>query len=572
MIYRPLIRLTDRIRGLLAVSGVISLLSTSVIIVQMVWLSRIIHDVFMEDTARSDVHGLLLLLLGAILARALLTGCSQSINQRGAIRIKSELRDRLFEHLLCTGPVTLKNERTGELTSTLTEGLEKIDAYYARYLPRAMHVMIAPLLIAVVVLTIDPLSGAILLCTGPLIPLFMWLIGSMAEKRTQKQWSALSRMSAYFLDVLQGLTTLKLFGAAAAREKDIRRISNRYRLTTMGVLKIAFLSGLVLELAASLSTAIVAVQIGVRLVEGHIPFQLGLFVLLLAPEFYLPFRQLGAEHHAALEGRAAADRVFAALEIPTPHAPAHAVAAPAPPFDITLRDVSLRYPGRESYALHNVTATIAHGRVTALVGHSGAGKSTLFHLLCRYLDPESGVIRAGETDLLDLDQTVWRRRLAVVAQFPALYRGTVMENLRMARPDATIEDLRDAAALAEAHDVIARLPDGYETMLGEQGWRLSGGERQRLALARAFLKDAPILLMDEPASNLDPESEEKIGRAFERLSRNRTVLVIAHRLRTIYRADHILVLEHGRLAEQGAHAELAKRNGAYAGLLRRAAR
>ncbi len=569
MIHRPLIRLTRRIHGLLAVSAGISLLMTTVVIAQMFWLSLIIHEAFMEGAAQSDLHTPIFFLLGVILLRGLLIGIHQYVNQRGAVRIKSDLRRRLFDHLLDAGPAQLKSERTGELTATLTEGLEKIDAYFSRYLPRALHVMIAPLVIAGFVLSIDPLSGIILLCTGPLIPLFMWLIGSMAEKRTQKQWRALSRMSAHFLDVLQGLTTLKLFGRSRSLETDIRRISNRYRVTTMGVLKIAFLSGLVLELAASLSTAIVAVQIGVRLVEGHIPFQLGLFVLLLAPEFYLPFRQLGTEHHAAMEGQAAADRIFELLEVPIPSSPAKPLAPPNKPFDLELYDVSFRYPGREQQAVDGITATIRHGEITALMGPSGAGKSTLLHLLCRHLDPESGIIRAGDIDLQDINRDVWRTHLAVVPQHPALFHGSVLDNLRMARADATLDELCDAATLAEAHDFITRLPDGYETMLGEQAWRLSGGERQRLAIARAYLKDAPILLLDEPASHLDPESEEKLGRAFERIARDRTVIVIAHRLRTIYRADRILVLQHGRLVEEGAHEDLLARNGAYAHMLGR---
>lgn len=571
MIHRPLIRLAGTIRGLLLASSLISFLTVVVIIGHMYWLSRIIHAVFLESASLADVRAPLLLLFGAIVVRAGLIGVSQSVHQRGAIRIKTDLQQRLYGRLVDAGPALIQRERTGEIAATLTDGIEKIDAYFARYLPRALQVMIAPLCIAGFVLTIDPLSGAILLFTAPLIPIFMWLIGSMAEKRTQKQWTAMSRMSAHFLDVLQGLTTLKLFGRSKAQEAEIRRISNRYRLTTMGVLKIAFLSGLVLELAASLSTALVAVQIGVRLVEGHLPFHLGLFILLLTPEFYLPFRQLGAEHHAAMEGTAAADRVFELLQTPTRPSSSHPVALPPTDLGICLRAVTYTYPGRDEPALHEFNTTFRHGEITALIGHSGAGKSTLFHLLCRHLDPESGSIRIGAVDLLDTDCTEWRRRLAVVPQHPAFFQGTVLDNLRMARPEATLDEVREAAQQAEADDFIVRMPDGYETALGEQAWRLSGGERQRLAVARAFLKNAPILLMDEPGANLDPESEEKLARAFERLSRDRTVIVIAHRLRTIYRADRIVVMDRGRLLEEGTHNELLEQGGAYAQLVRRSA-
>ena len=572
MIHRPLLRLTGHIRGLLIASSAISFVTTAAIVAQMFWLSRIVHGVFMETAALADMRTPLFYLLGAIAARAVLIGISQSVHQRGAIRIKFDLRQRLYGHLVNAGPALIGNERTGELAATLTDGLEKIDAYFSRYLPRALHVMIAPMGIALFVLAIDPLSGALLLFTGPLIPIFMWLIGSIAEKRTQKQWTSLSRMSAHFLDVLQGLTTLKLFGQSHAQEREIRRISNRYRQMTMGVLKIAFLSGLVLELAASLSTAIVAVQIGIRLVEGHIPFHLGLFVLLLTPEFYLPFRQLGTEHHAAMEGTAAADRVFEILHIPILPPPNHPIPPPTPPFDIHLHQVAFCYPGRSDPALNGISTTFRHGEITAMIGPSGAGKSTLFHLLCRHLDPQSGAICIGNTDLQHIDRTAWRCLLSVVPQHPNLFQGTVLDNLRLSRPDASRDEIQESAQLAEAHDFIALLPQGYETPLGEQAWRLSGGERQRLSLARAFLKNAPILLLDEPGSNLDPESEEKLAHAFERLSQNRTVIVIAHRLRTISRADHIVVLDRGCIAEEGAPAELLERDGAYTRLMQRSAR
>ncbi len=543
-----------------------ALLLTGLIIGQMHLLSEVIAEVFMGDT-RATPWPLLGWLLGLITLRAALIAGQQYYSQAAASAIKVRLQARLLTHWAAVGPVRLHTERTGELVAVYQEGVDKLEAYFSRYLPRVVQVLITPLAIAVVVGTVDRLSGLILLGTAPLIPIFMWLIGSMAKKRIERQWAALSRMSAHFLDLLQGIPTLKLFSRSREQEGAIARVSNRYRITTMGVLKVAFLSALVLELAASLSTAIVAVQIGVRLVEGLVSFQPGLFVLLLAPEFYLPFRHLGSEHHAGMESKEAATRIQALLDQSPLSVPAYPHPVPGSREAIHLQAISYTYPGRTQAAVDQLDLTLQPDEMLALVGPSGSGKSTLFRLLARHLDPDSGRIRIGPTDIQDIAPEDWRRHLAVVPQHPTLFRGTVAGNLRMARPDASLEALEEAATQAEAHAFIAALPQGYDTPLGEHGWRLSVGERQRLALARAFLKAAPVLLLDEPSANLDPESEECIALAIERLTRNRTTAVIAHRLRTVYRAHRIAVLDAGRVVELGTHRELAQANGLYARLL-----
>lgn len=567
MIRHPLFKQLPHIRGLLGLGAGISVLQTALVIGQMYLLSLVIHRAFMLHTPLGALYATLAALLLLIALRSGLAWVAHVIHQRGAIRIKLHLQDRLFSRLLDAGPARVGEERTGELTASLTEGVEKLDAYFARYLPRAIHVSMAPLGIALFVLSIDPLSGVLLLVTGPLIPVFMALIGGMARTRTQDQWSAMSRMNAHFLDVLQGLTTLKLFGQHHAQAEEIRSISDQYRLTTMGVLKIAFLSGLVLELAASLSTALVAVQIGVRLVEGMIAFDKGLFVLLLAPEFYLPFRQLGTEHHAAMEGQTAADRLLPLTALPVISVPSNPQPPPSASVDIHLEQVVYTYPSRTTPALVDITTTFTARRMHALVGPSGSGKSTLLKILLRYLDPDQGTVSADGLSLSAMDPTAWRRSLAYVSQHPALFHGTVRDNLRMARADATDEEMEEALVLAEAAEFVHALPRGLDTPLGEQAGRLSGGERQRIAMARAFLQRAPILLMDEPTAHLDPDNEERLSRAVERLIRDRTVILIAHRLRTVYRADCIHVLHEGRLAEQGAHDDLIEAGGLYARMI-----
>jgi thiol reductant ABC exporter CydD subunit len=407
-----------------------------------------------------------------------------------------------------------------------------------------------------------------LLFTAPLIPIFMVLIGNLAEGLTKRQWVSLSRMSAHFLDVLQGLTTLKLLGRSREQVETIARISNRFRQTTMGVLRVAFLSALVLELVATLSTAIVAVEVGLRLLYGYLNFEQALFVLILAPEFYIPLRLLGARFHAAISGATAAQRIFEVLDAPLPvkttdRRPSTADASALSPLHIRFSDVHYTYDEGSRPALNNVSFNIGPGQKVALVGPSGAGKSTIAHLLLRFIEPEQGAITANDLPLSEIDLTAWRRQLAWVPQQPYLFNASIADNIRLTRPEASKEAIIQAACWAYAHTFIETLPQGYDTIISERGARLSGGQAQRLALARAFLKDAPFLIFDEATANLDPEYETQIQAAMERLMQGRTALIIAHRLNTVYKADKILVIAQGQIVESGTHAVLLQQKGLY---------
>ncbi len=578
-------------RDLLILVVVFGVLGTGATIAQMVFLSRTVDRVFLGGADLAGVSQLLGLMLVAIVVRAGLVWMKEVVAQRGAIRVKSELRRRLLDHLMRLGPAYTRGEDTGELVSTAVGGVERLDAYVGRYLPQAALSALVPLLILLVVLWVDWISALVLLLTITVIPILLISVGSYAEKHIQHQWAALSRMSAYFLDTLQGLPTLKAFGQSVREGEMVEKVSEDFRRKTLKVLRFAFLSGLVLEFMTTVSIALVAVELGIRLLRGDIPFEHAFLVLLLAPEFYRPLRELGVQRHAGMEGKAAARRIFEILNTenagvgsqkyresgdresgvgknyatPDLLAPdSHAfLDSRSSKLEISISGVDYTYPGNSRPALCGVNLSLPAGTSTALVGPSGSGKSTLVELLLRFRDPESGDISANGVPIEELPVEDWRERVALVPQRPHLFHGSVLENIRLARPSASREDVERAAERAGASGFIRELPRGYETGIGERGARLSGGEAQRLAIARAFLKDTPLLIMDEPTSNLDPESEQTIRRAVERLARGRTVLVVAHRLNTIYSADRIVLLDDGRVIDAGSHAELLERSDLY---------
>jgi ATP-binding cassette subfamily C protein CydCD len=532
-------------------------------------LSRTVSLVFLQARSLGEVQPLLLGLLVLGLARAGLTWGSEVTAQRVAAHVKTRLREQLVAHLLELGPIYTSGERcnrgdySGELVTTLTEGIEALDAYFSQYLPQLALAALVPLTILVFVFPLDLLSGLVLLLTAPLIPLFMALIGSLAEALSRRQWETLGRLGAHFLDVLQGLTTLKLFGQSRAQAHIIACITNQHRQATMGVLRVAFLSALVLEWVATLSTAVVAVQLGLRLLYGAVSFEQAFFVLILAPEFYLPLRTLGARFHARTAALTAAQRVFQIANRQSQIANRKFQIPNLTPLIIRFEEVGYTYSEEEHPALSGVSFTIEPGQRVALVGPSGGGKSTAANLLLRFIEPGRGRITVNGTPLGDVPGDAWRKLVAWVPQQPYLFNATVVDNIRLARPGAGLDEVTQAARLAHAHEFIQALPQGYDTPIGEHGARLSGGQAQRLALARAFLKDAPLLVLDEATSSLDPEHEAAIQYSVERLMQGRSVLVIAHRLVTVHRADRIVVLEKGKVVGMGTHQELVEREGVY---------
>ncbi|MGI5456215.1 thiol reductant ABC exporter subunit CydD [Streptomyces sp. CA-249302] len=523
---------------MVAVVG-LGVLGALLVIAQAMLIAEVVVGAFQHGMSVNELRTPLMLLVAVAGGRALVSWLTELAAHRASAAVKSELRGRLLERAVALGPGWLSGQRTGSLVALATRGVDALDDYFSRYLPQLGLAVVVPVAVLARVVTEDWVSAAIIVGTLPLIPVFMVLIGWATQSRMDRQWQLLSRLSGHFLDVVAGLPTLKVFGRAKAQAESIKRITGEYRQATMRTLRIAFISSFALELLATLSVALVAVTIGMRLVHGEMDLYVGLVILVLTPEAYLPLRQVGAQYHAAAEGLAAAEEIFAVLETPVPASGTGAV----PAGGVAFEGVSVRYPGRAEDAVSDVSFAVEPGETVALVGPSGVGKSTLLNVLLGFVTPAEGRVRVGGVDLGEVDLEQWRSRIAWVPQRPHLFAGTIAENVRLARPDADDAAVRRALGDAGALEFVDALPAGAGTVLGEDGTGLSAGQRQRLALARAFLADRPVLLLDEPTAALDGATEAEVVAAVRRLAVGRTVLLVVHRPALLGVADRVVRLD-----------------------------
>ncbi len=517
---------------------------TAALVVAQSWLiANTIADVVVHHRALGDVRPLLVTLAMVILGRSLLAWLGERTAQRASASAKSDLRTALVERITQLGPAGIDGERSGSLVTLATSGIDALDSYFSRYLPQLFLAVIVPVTVIIVVLGADWITAVIIAVTVPLIPLFMALVGASTKARMQRQARLLHRLAGHFLDVVAGLPTLKAFGRAKVQVVAVRDITNRYRTATMATLKVAFLSSLILELLATFSVALVAVAVGLRLLGGHLSLATALFVLVLAPEAYLPLRLLGTNYHASAEGMKAAEDVFCILERPVPARGRRSDVPDPAVSSLQVDRLEVCYTGRSLPALGGVSLAVEPGEVVAVAGPSGCGKSSLLGVLLGLVPVSNGSVTVGGIDLADMDPDAWRSRVAWVPQRPHLFSRSIADNVRLGRPDATDHQVRSAVSDAGLDDVVARLPGGLATVLGTDGAGLSAGERQRVALARAFVRDAPLLLLDEPTANLDGRTEEGVLAAVRRLIVGRTVVIVAHRPSLLALSDRVVRLE-----------------------------
>ncbi|WP_053684029.1 thiol reductant ABC exporter subunit CydD [Streptomyces sp. WM4235] len=540
-----LLRYARSTRLFLGAVVALGLAGAGLVIGQAMLIAEIVVGAFEEGLGGEALRTPLLLLAAVALGRGLIAWLTELAAHRASAAVKSELRGRLLDRAADLGPGWLSGQRTGSLVALATRGVDALDDYFSRYLPQLGLAVVVPVAVLARIVTEDWVSAAIIVVTLPLIPLFMILIGMATQSRMDRQWRLLSRLSGHFLDVVEGLATLKVFGRAKAQAESIRKITDDYRQATMRTLRIAFLSSFALELLATLSVALVAVTIGMRLVHGDLDLYTGLVILILAPEAYLPLRQVGAQYHAAAEGLAAAEEIFEVLETPVARGGGSVVPPAGTPLRIALDGVAVRYEGRGEDSPGPVSLVVEPGECVALTGPSGAGKSTLLQVLLGFVEPTAGRVAVAGVDLADLAPEQWRERIAWVPQRPHLFAGTIAENVRLARPDASDDAVAEALADAGAREFVSALPRGADTVLGEGGVGLSAGQRQRLALARAFLADRPVLLLDEPTAALDGETEAAVVEAVRKLAVGRTVLLVVHRPALLAVADRVVVVGAG---------------------------
>lgn len=540
--YDPrLARYARATRAYLAAGTALGLGTAILVVVQATLLAGLIAATF-RGAGLGAQAGSIALLSGIVILRATAAWASEAAARRASATVKAQLRRRLLEHLVSLGPKGRTTRASGEITTLATRGLDALDPYFARYLPQVVLAAAVPAVVVTRIVDADLIAAVTIIVTLPLIPVFMALVGLTTEQLNRRRVGMMTQLGHHFLDVVTGLPTLTVFGRAKAQAASIRRVTGEFRRVTLRTLRLAFLSSLVLELLATLSVALVAVGIGLRLVEGRLDLETALLVLILAPEAYLPLRRLAAQYHASSEGLAVAARVFDVLETPVPARGERSDVPDVLAQPITVSGLTVEHEGRETPAPEGLSMTIEPGRVTALAGPSGCGKSTLLGVLLGLVEPVRGTVSVGAVPLRELDPVAWREVVGWLPQRPHLFAGTIADNIRLGRSDATEDQVRAAAQRACASEFVEQLPAGYRTMLGDGGLGLSAGQRQRIALARVLLRDAPLVLLDEPTANLDADTEDALAETVRSLRGTHTVVVVAHRPALLDLADTVIEL------------------------------
>lgn len=563
MIQRTAFKALLEYKGQLLLLGLTCLVESLAIVGQAWFFGTLINNfIFSENTLHDERYSIIYLGI-AIIVRLLAHYIQESVANRLGSAVKATFRERALEHMFKLG--VQHKERHGDVIHMLTDGLEQVDAYVARYIPQILYAIMIPLIMGIAIVDTLPIIGIILIITVPLIPFFMILIGKQADRLNKEQWERMSFLSGHFLDVLQGITTLKLFGRAKDQIKVIGRLSEEFKDSTLRVLRVAFLSALVLELVSTISTALIAVYLGLTLLDGKISFFSAFFILLLAPEFYTPFRQLGTAFHTGMAGKTSILKYeeFMNRQPSLPIGGQSQLKGKVQAIEI--KDLTFTYADSENGVQH-ISLEAKRNSPIMLVGESGAGKSTIAHIIGGFLTAPKGSVTIDGLDLCDIDIEWWRQQITYVSQHPHIMKGTLRDVLSFGM-NVSDEEIIEACKEVQLLDVIYRQQDGLDTVIGEGGLGLSGGERQRVALVRAFLRKGQVLILDEVTAHLDVKTEAIISSAIKRLMDNKIVIIIGHRLQTMHWASTLYVLKHGRIIQQGSYAKLLAVDGYFKDLV-----
>ena len=563
MIQRTAFKALLEHKGQLLLLGLTCLVESLSIVGQAWFFGTLINNfIFLEHTLADEMNTILYLTI-AIIVRLLAHYIQEAVANRLGSAVKASFREHALEHMFKLG--VQHKERHGDVIHLLTDGLEQVDAYVARYIPQILYAIMIPLIMGIAIVDALPIIGIILIVTVPLIPFFMILIGKQADRLNKEQWERMSFLSGHFLDVLQGITTLKLFGRAKDQIKVIGRLSEEFKDSTLKVLRVAFLSALVLELVSTISTALIAVYLGLTLLDGEIAFFPAFFILLLAPEFYTPFRQLGAAFHTGMAGKTSILK-YEDFMNREPSLPVGGTTRLDGSVEcIEIKDLTFTYKNSDNGVRH-ITLEAKRNAPIMLVGESGAGKSTIAHIVGGFLQAPHGTVTVDGHDICDLNIDWWRQQITYVSQHPHIMKGTLREVLSFGM-DVSDKEILDACKEVQLLDVISRHADGLDAVIGEGGLGLSGGERQRVALARAFLRKGQVLILDEVTAHLDVKTESIISTAIQQLMKDKIVIIIGHRLQTMHWASKLYVLKQGIIIQQGSYEELVAVDGYFKDLV-----
>ncbi|MEC1008911.1 thiol reductant ABC exporter subunit CydD [Bacillus altitudinis] len=552
-------------RGLLALLGIVSIIQGASIIFQAQWLAHAITTLF-DGKSLMQATPYVLLFLAAFLVRHGLTLMREKVMFTYSSRIGADVRKQLLDQLFRLGPAFTKKKGTGKLVTLAMEGIAQYRQYLQLFLPKMVNMAVIPVMVLVYVWTLDETSAVILIVTLPILIVFMILLGLVAQRKAAKQWRSYEKLSNHFTDSLRGLETLRYLGISKKHSRNIGEVSKRYRKATMSTLKVAFLSSFALDFFSMLSIATVAVFLGLRLIEGDLLLLPALTALMLAPEYFLPVREVGNDYHATLNGKEANEAIQVILEekgFREQETQSVQLNEWNEQSELTLQDVSVLHDEHAPYSIQDVDLTVKGKKKIGIIGASGSGKSTLTDVLGGFVEPSAGEIILNGKPLAHLQLAAWQKEVVYMPQHPYLFHMTLRENIRFYEPNATDEDVDRAVEEAGLSQLVADLSNGLDEVIGEQGRGLSGGQAQRIALARTVLGQRSIMLLDEPTAHLDIETEYELKKTMLPLFENKLVFLATHRLHWMTDMDEIIVMDHGTIAEMGNHESLMKRKGVY---------